>query len=433
MKDSTQAAQNAEDLHRTLLVVDDEPNYRIVLSELLSDEGYTVFTADNAEQAIKIVKDSDLDLVLTDMRMPGKDGIELLHEIKAFNPSLPVIMVTAFGEVDKAVSAMQAGAFNYLTKPFKNEELLISIKKAIDHYSVVKENLQLRDEMKIRYGFASIIGKNMAMQHLYRMIEKVAPTGSSVLITGESGTGKELVAKAIHINSQRKDGPFISVNCAALPENLLESELFGHEKGAFTGAVSLRKGRFELAHQGSLFLDEIGELPLSLQAKLLRILQEQTFERVGGSKSISVDVRIITATNKDLKEEVDNGNFREDLYYRLNVLHIHLPPLRERLDDIPMLVSHFLAKQRQLLGKEKLEIAPEALRFLSRLPWDGNVRELENTIERAAVLCTNGRITAEDVQPDSDPALAKASLERELDLERIIPSGHQTAGGLGHH
>ncbi|MEJ2689367.1 MAG: sigma-54 dependent transcriptional regulator, partial [Deltaproteobacteria bacterium] len=366
MKESSQAVHTANDLHRTLLVVDDEPNYRIVLSELLSDEGYTVFTADNTEQAIKIVKDSDLDLVLTDMRMPGKDGIELLHEIKAFNPSLPVIMVTAFGEVDKAVSAMQAGAFNYLTKPFKNEELLISIKKAIDHYSVLKENLQLREEMKSRYGFSSIIGKNIAMQHIYRMIEKVAPTNSSVLITGESGTGKELVAKAIHINSQRKDGPFISVNCAALPANLLESELFGHEKGAFTGAVSLRKGRFELAHQGSFFLDEIGELPLNLQVKLLRILQEQTFERVGGSKSISVDVRIITATNKDLKEEVEKGNFREDLYYRLNVLHIHLPPLRERLDDIPMLVSHFLTKQKEMLGKEKLDISPDALRFLSR-------------------------------------------------------------------
>ena len=427
MKESNQALQSppTDDLHSTILVVDDEPNYRIVLTELLSDEGYTVFTADSADQALKIAKETDLDLVLTDMRMPGKDGIELLNEIKEFNPSLPVIMVTAFGEVDKAVSAMQAGAFNYLTKPFKSEELLISIKKAIDHYSVVRENLQLRDEMKSRYGFASIIGKNIAMQHLYRMIEKVAPTGSSVLITGESGTGKELVAKAIHINSQRKEGPFISVNCAALPENLLESELFGHEKGAFTGAISLRKGRFELAHMGSLFLDEIGELPLGLQAKLLRVLQEQTFERVGGSKSISVDVRIITATNKDLKEEVDRGNFREDLYYRLNVLHIHLPPLRERLDDIPMLVAHFLAKQKQLLGREKLEIAPEALRFLARLPWEGNIRELENTIERAAILCSDGLITVEDVQPDADHALTDPNLEKELDIDRIISQGNR--------
>jgi len=414
---------SSENKEQMILVVDDEPNYRIVLSELLNDEGYTVFTADSAQQAMNIVKDTDLDLVLTDMRMPGKDGLQLLSEIKSFNSFLPVIMVTAFAEVDKAVTAMQEGAFNYLTKPFKNDELLISIKKAIDHYSVLRENLRLRDEMKTRYGFASLIGKNAAMQHLYAMIEKVAPTNSSILITGESGTGKELVARAVHMNSPRKDAPFISVNCAALPENLLESELFGHEKGAFTGAVSLRKGRFELAHDGSLFLDEIGELPLSLQAKLLRVLQEHTFERVGGSRSISVDVRIITATNKDLREEVDEGNFREDLFYRLNVVHLHLPPLRERLDDIPMLVSHFLNKQKKLLNKDKLEISPEALRFLTRLPWEGNIRELENTIERAAILCSNNRIDPEDVQPDTDMAYANPRLGHDLDIDRIAPPG----------
>jgi len=409
--------------NHTILVVDDEPNYRIVLSELLGEEGYTVFTADNAQQAYDIARDTDLDLVLTDMRMPGKDGLQLLAELKEFNRELPVIMITAFGEVDKAVTAMQAGAFNYLTKPFKNEELLISIKKAIDHYAVLRENSRLREEMNDRYSFANIIGKNRAMQHLYSMIEKVAPTGSSVLITGESGTGKELVAKAIHIYSPRKDAPFISLNCAALPENLLESELFGHEKGAFTGAISLRKGRFELAHHGSLFLDEIGELPLALQAKLLRVLQEQNFERVGGTKSISVDVRIITATNKELKEEVDKGNFREDLYYRLNVVHLHLPPLRERQDDIPMLVAHFLAKQKKLLGRDKLEITPEALRLLIRLPWDGNIRELENTIERAAILCSRDIITAEDVQPEVEPGASEKLLDQEVDIEGMIPAG----------
>jgi len=409
--------------NHTILVVDDEPNYRIVLSELLGEEGYTVFTADNAQQAYDIARDTDLDLVLTDMRMPGKDGLQLLAELKEFNRELPVIMITAFGEVDKAVTAMQAGAFNYLTKPFKNEELLISIKKAIDHYAVLRENSRLREEMNDRYSFANIIGKNRAMQHLYSMIEKVAPTGSSVLITGESGTGKELVAKAIHIYSPRKDAPFISLNCAALPENLLESELFGHEKGAFTGAISLRKGRFELAHHGSLFLDEIGELPLALQAKLLRVLQEQNFERVGGTKSISVDVRIITATNKELKEEVDKGNFREDLYYRLNVVHLHLPPLRERQDDIPMLVAHFLAKQKKLLGRDKLEITPEALRLLTRLPWDGNIRELENTIERAAILCSRDIITAEDVQPEVEPGASEKLLDQEVDIEGMIPAG----------
>jgi len=409
--------------NNTILVVDDEPNYRIILSELLGEEGYTVFTADNAQQAYDIARETDLDLVLTDMRMPGKDGLQLLAELKEFNRDLPVIMITAFGEVDKAVTAMQAGAFNYLTKPFKNEELLISIKKAIDHYAVLRENSRLREEMNDRYSFANIIGKNRAMQHLYSIIEKVAPTGSSVLITGESGTGKELVAKAIHIYSPRKDAPFISLNCAALPENLLESELFGHEKGAFTGAISLRKGRFELAHHGSLFLDEIGELPLPLQAKLLRVLQEQNFERVGGTKSILVDVRIITATNKDLKEEVDKGNFREDLYYRLNVVHLHLPPLRERQDDIPMLVAHFLGKQKKLLGRNKLEIAPEALRLLTRLPWDGNIRELENTIERAAILCSGHTITAEDVQPEVEPGASEKLLDQEVDIEGMIPAG----------
>lgn len=406
-----------------MLIVDDEPNYLIILAELLKDEGYEVLTAGSGEQAIDIVSQSDLDLVLTDMRMPGIDGVELLRRIKEFNRDLPVIMVTAFGEVEKAVAAMQAGAMNYLTKPFNNEELLISIKKGIEHYAIIRENLRLRGDMQSRYGFASIIGKNVMMQHLYRLIEKIAPTASSVLITGESGTGKELVARAIHIHSPRKDKPFISVNCAALPESLLESELFGHEKGAFTGAVSLRKGRFELAHTGTLFLDEIGEMPLSLQAKMLRILQEQTFERVGGSHTLKVDVRIVTATNRDLKEEVEHDRFREDLFYRLNVLHLHMPPLRERIDDIPMLVSHFINQQRKALNRDTLEIAPEALRVLCGLPWEGNVRELENTIERAAILCTGNRIMPEDVQPDAGQPGMSESLNNHIDIDSMVPSG----------
>jgi len=405
----------------TILVVDDEPNYLVVLSELLKEEGFEVFTAQSGEEGLKIAKENDLDLIITDMRMPGMDGLELLKTVKSFNQELPVIMVTAFGEVEKAVVAMKAGAYNYLAKPFSNDELLVNIRKAIEHYSLLRENLRLRDEARIRYGFASIVGKNVRMQGIYNLIEKVAPTPASVLITGESGTGKELVARAIHINSPRENNPFISVNCAALPETLLESELFGHEKGAFTGAVSLRKGRFELADSGTLFLDEIGDIPLPLQAKLLRVLQERSFERVGGNRSINVDVRIITATNKDLKDEVENSRFREDFFYRLNVVHIHLPPLRERSDDIPMLTEHFVSKFAKVLNKPNLQISMEALRFLVSLPWEGNVRELENTIERAAILCSDGMIEPENVYPEMSTIKEDDQWSPDINIEKLIP------------
>lgn len=407
----------------TILVVDDEPNYLIVLSELLQDEGFEVLTAQSGEQGLKHAREVDLDLIITDMQMPGMDGFALLKTVKAINRDLPVIMITAYGEVEKAVMAMQAGAYTYLTKPFNNQELIVNITKAVEHYSLLRENRRLREEVRSRYGFASLVGKNQRMQQIYQLIEKVAPTTASVLITGESGTGKELVARAIHIYSDREKAPFISVNCAALPENLLESELFGHEKGAFTGAVSLRKGRFELADTGTLFLDEIGDIPMTLQAKLLRVLQERTFERVGGSKPLTVDVRFITATNKDLKDEVEKGRFREDLYYRLNVVHVHMPPLRERKDDIPLLIAHFIAKHEKSLGQPGLEISPSALRFLANLPWEGNVRELENTIERATILCTNNRIEPEDVQPDTVATVDPGSPQLAVDLDRLIPSG----------
>lgn len=406
----------------TILIVDDEPNYLIVLSELLKEEGFETLTAQRGEDGLRIVEETDLDLVITDMRMPGMDGVELLRAIKSYNPNLPVIMITAFGEVEKAVIAMKAGAYNYLVKPFNNEELLVNIRKAIEHYSLLRENLRLRDEAKIRYGFSSIVGKNTRMQEIYRLIEKVAPTPASVLITGESGTGKELVARAIHVNSPREKGPFISVNCAALPETLLESELFGHERGAFTGATALRKGRFELADTGTLFLDEIGDIPLSLQSKLLRVLQERSFERVGGDRSIKVDVRIITATNRELKNEVDEGRFREDLYYRLNVLHIHIPPLRERSDDIPMLTEHFINKFAEMLNKPDLKISGEALRYLVGLPWEGNVRELENTIERAAILCSGSLIKTEDVHPDTVSSRETPYWSPDGDFEKFLPT-----------
>jgi two-component system NtrC family response regulator len=405
----------------TILIVDDEPNYLIVLSELLADEGYETLTADNGQQGLEIAKNADIDLVITDMQMPGMDGLTLLNALKELNSALPVIMMTAFGEVDKAVKAMQAGAYNYLTKPFNNDELVANIKKSIDHYQLSKENLRLRHEMQERYSFDQIIGKNIAMQQIYALIEKVAPTPTTVLISGESGTGKELVARALHYNSLRRQAPFISVNCAALPDTLLESEFFGHEKGAFTGAVSLRKGKFEAADSGTIFLDEIGEMQLSLQAKMLRILQEKSFERVGGNKTLHADVRVIAATNKDLKEEVDHHRFREDLYYRLNVVHIHLPPLRDRIDDLPMLADHFVKKYAKQAGRPDLQLSSATIRFLSTLPWEGNIRELENVIERASILCNGKSIEPHDVHPEPDSVSSLAASPHGFDLEQLLP------------
>lgn len=405
----------------SILIVDDEPNYLIVISELLREEGFEVYTAPGGKEALEIVREVDLDLAISDMQMPELDGLQLLAEIKKINAELPVIIITAYAEVDKAVTAMQSGAFSYLAKPFSNDELIININKAAHHYSLLRENVRLRKEIKGTNNFGGMVGKNSKMLEVYELIEKVAPTPASVLITGESGTGKELVAKAIHINSPRESQPFITVNCAALSDNLLESELFGHEKGAFTGAVGMRKGRFELANSGTIFLDEVGEIPLALQSKLLRVLQEKTFERVGGTKTLSVDVRIISASNKDLKEEVIQGNFREDLFYRLNVIHVSLPPLRERVDDMPLLVDFFIQKFAKQLGKDTLQISPEALRLLLTLPWEGNVRELENTIERAAILCNGNIIEAEDVQPESVSVENKSTWSEGVDLFQIIP------------
>ena len=330
-------------------------------------------------------------------------------------------MITAYAEVEKAVAAMQAGAFSYLAKPFSNDELIVNIEKAVKHYALIKENTRLKKEIHSRTDFSGMVGKNPRMLQIYELIEKVAPTPASVLISGESGTGKELVAKAIHLNSPREPYPFIAVNCAALAENLLESEFFGHEKGAFTGAVGMRKGRFELADQGTIFLDEVGEIPLALQSKLLRVLQEKNFERVGGTKTLEVDVRIISASNKDLKEEVAMGRFREDLFYRLNVIHISLPALRERMDDMPLLVAFFIQKFAERLAKNDLRISHEAVRLLMTLPWEGNIRELENTIERAAILCDDNCIQPGDVQPESVDLDNQAAWSLEMDLSQLIP------------
>lgn len=405
----------------TILVVDDEPNYLIIMSELLGEEGFETITANNGNDALQIAQKDDIDLILTDMQMPGMDGFSLLQEIKSSKPNLPVIMITAYGEVEKAVRAMQYGAFSYITKPFNNDELVATIQKALEHCSLAKENTRLRNEARSRYGFDKIIGANKGMQRIYDLIERVAPTPTTVLISGESGTGKELVARALHYNSQRNKKPFMSLNCAALPESLLESELFGHERGAFTGAIAMRKGKFEAADTGTMFLDEIGEMHLPLQAKLLRVLQEKSIERIGGNKTINVDVRIVAATNKNLEKEVKKGNFREDLFYRLNVVSIHIPPLRERIDDIPLLTNHFIKKYASLAGRPDLEISHAALSFLARQPWPGNVRELENAIERATILCNGNEIKVEDIS--STPNTQGSDSTPQTSSFKTLPDG----------
>jgi two-component system NtrC family response regulator len=383
----------------TILIVDDEKNYPPILSAVLQEEGFETLTAGSGPDALRQLENADVDLVLTDMKMPGMDGISLLELIKKKDPDLPVIMMTAYGTVDKAVEAMQKGAYSYILKPFDNKRLVIFVNKAVGMYRVVKDNRRLREDVSNRYCFDNIIGKSKPMREVFRTIEKVAPASATVLIDGENGTGKELVAKAIHFNGPRREKPFVAVNCSALAETLLESELFGHEKGAFTGAVATRKGRFEIADTGTLFLDEIGELSQNLQVKLLRVLQERTFERVGGMRPVTVDVRIIAATNKQLKKEVDAGRFREDLYYRLNVLHIPLPPLRDRREDIRLLVDFFIRKYTEERGSEVpiSGVDHDVARMLFDYSWPGNVRELENVIERAMILCPGGNITVNDL------------------------------------
>ena len=399
----------------TILIVDDEKNYLVVLEALLGPEGYEILTADNARDAIRLIRDSDLDLLITDMKMPGTSGMQLLEESKKIKADLPVIMMTAYGTIEMAVEAMKKRAYDYITKPFQNEELKLTVKKALENYRLIKENRLLSEALSDRYKYGKIIGKSKPMQEIYEMISKVAQSKASVMITGPSGTGKELIAKAIHYGSARKDRPFISVNCGALTETLLESELFGHEKGAFTGAVSMRKGRFELADGGTLFLDEVGDMPPSLQVKLLRVLQEMEFERVGGTKTIRVDVRVLSASNRNIKEVVAEGGFREDLFYRLNVINIEVPSLRERTEDIRLLVNHFIEKYRQDRGKEEIELSPEAWKILYSYTWPGNVRELENIIERAVVLKAD-RV----IGPDDLPA-ELSEKGKEVEVERFIP------------
>lgn len=375
-----------------VLLVDDDETFRAVTRSLLIDSGFKVTICEDVNTAEEALKEREFDLLLTDLVMTGRDGLSLLGSARNLRPSLPVVMITGFASVSSAVEAMKAGAEDYLTKPCSSDELLLKIQRVLEKQHDKRELIRLRAEVSNRFTFGNIIGRSPSMRAVFTLIEQVAETDATVLIQGETGTGKELVAKAVHYNSLRKDRPFVSVNCAALSETLLESELFGHERGSFTGAVKQKLGRFELANKGTLFLDEIGDISQAIQAKLLRVLQEREFERVGGTETIKTDIRIISATNRNLKEGIESGEFREDLYYRLNVMPIILTPLRERVEDIPLLVQKFVEVYSRKNDKQIVGCTPAALEMLTRYPWPGNVRELENLIERAVILCRDSEV-----------------------------------------
>jgi two-component system, NtrC family, response regulator AtoC len=381
---------------RRVLVVDDEENLRLVLKTLLRRHGYEVETASSGEEALGLVDSFGPDVVLTDVRMPKMGGLDLLTTLRAKGNDATVIVMSAYGNMDLAIDAMKTGAYDYVQKPFKPDEVVLALRKAEEREALRRENRALRDEIRKEHRFEDILAKSGRMQEIFRTIAKIADYKTTVLITGESGVGKELVARALHRRS-RRGGPFVAVNCGAIPENLLESELFGHKKGAFTDAVHDRRGLFEEASNGTLFLDEIGELPLALQVKLLRVLEDEKIRRLGDTRDLQVDVRIVAATHRDLPSETKAGRFREDLFYRLNVLHIHCPSLRERREDIPLLIDHFVARNNVRLGTAIRGLDTEARRLLYEYSWPGNVRELENTIERAMVLAESDQLVAADL------------------------------------
>jgi DNA-binding NtrC family response regulator len=385
----------------TILIVEDEPKMQRLLELNLAEEGYTTHSAASAEAALGFLRQEGADLVVTDLRLPGMNGLEFLQAVKRTNAGLPVIVMTAYGTVETAVEAMKAGASDYVLKPFALEEIKLIIRKELDVHRLREENRSLREALGHRYEFKNIVARSPRMQEALGTVELVAPTNSTVLLGGESGVGKDLVARAIHEHSRRASGPFVKINSTAIPENLLESELFGYEKGAFTGAVTSKPGKFELADKGTIFLDEIGDVPPAVQVKLLRVLQEREFERLGGTKTLKVDVRLIAATNRDLRVALEQGTFREDLYYRLNVVPINIPPLREHKEDIPYLVDHFIARFARESGKSITGITPAAMKSLGEFHWPGNVRELENIIERAVALSTGPVIDVGDIQLDS--------------------------------
>ena len=418
---------------QTILLTDDDKAHRTMLKAHLSGAGYDLIEADDGDVAVHLVRERSVDLVLLDLKMQRMDGMEALAEIHKLKPELPVIIITAFSSVENAVEAMKQGAFDYVTKPVDSDALQLTVQRALDFKSLERENVALKQRLGEKFDLGNLIGSSQPMQELAETLALVAPSDATVLITGESGTGKELVAGAVHHNSRRREFPFIKVNCAALHENLLESELFGHEKGAFTGAAEQRKGRFELADQGTLFLDEIGDMSLTTQAKILRVLQEGEFERLGGSKTIKVDVRLLAATHKNLEQMVEAGGFRQDLFFRLNVVPLHLPPLRERPMDIPALAEHFLELYSKKNRKDIRSFQPEAMEALLAYLWPGNIRELENAVERATILCLEEEIALQHLplpirQAYTDnadrpfairPGLTLKDMEKELILSTL--------------
>ena len=399
-----------------VIIIDDEKSLLDLLSVVFKKEGYGVKTALSAAKAFEIIDREDIDLVVTDIKMPETDGMEVLRHVRETRPDVPVVMITAYGSINQAVETLKAGALDYVVKPFDVEELKIIVARGLAERRLKQENIRLKRDLKERYSFENMIGKSRAMQEIYTLIEKVASTDSTVLVTGESGTGKEMAARAIHFQSGRRDNQFVSINCAALPENLLESELFGHTKGSFTGAVADKKGMFEVATRGTLFLDEVGEMSPWTQVKLLRALQERKVRRVGGTEEIAVDVRIIAATNRDLKKRILEGKFREELFYRLNVISFDMPPLRRRTEDIPLLVTFFLQKYCDRLAKKTKRFTPEVIGLLEAYAWPGNIRELENVIERIVAIedretVTVGCLPKEIISPQ------KAKLETQYFFE----------------
>ena len=402
-----------------ILIVEDEEIQRIALQDDLRDAGYDTTAVENAERALELTEGEHFDIVLTDLKMPGMDGLALLERIKKAQPDVTVVVMTAYGTVDSAVSAMKQGAYDYLTKPFDSDELLLLLQRITNYRQVVAENVRLKQELETRHAFGKLIGKSKAMHEVYKQLEVVAPTDTTALIVGETGTGKEMVANAIHYNSHRKDKPFIKVSCAMLSKEILESELFGHDRGAFTGAIKQKKGRFELANGGSIFLDEVDDIPVELQVKLLRVLEERTFERVGGTQTLEADVRVIAATKKELRKLVAEGQFREDLFYRLNVYPIHLPPLRERKEDIELLFKKFISEFRP--GRIP-EIDPAVFKHLMDYAWPGNVRELKNVAERLTLACQCDPIVPDclPLEVCSTPASPMPVLERPISLEATV-------------
>ena len=423
-----------------ILIVDDDAAHLHMLRTILKSQGHAVDSATDGEDAIRMVKDTPCDLILMDVRMANIGGIEALRQIKEFNPAIPIIIMTAYSSVDTAVEAMKLGAYDYLTKPLNFEELKLIIDRAMEHLQLTLENRSLKEQAAAENRFSEIIGSGSSMKQVVDMARIVAPTEATVLITGESGTGKELFAKAIHANSERKNGLLVTVNCAALTETLLESELFGYEKGAFTGADRQRNGRFMQADKGTIFLDEIGEIPMSMQAKILRTIQEREIQRLGSDKTLQVDVRIIAATNRNLEDDVKEGKFREDLFYRLNVMNLHIPPLRERQDDISLLAMHFLKKYALKNRKDLRGFTPVAMDILAKSGWPGNVRELENVIERAVILAMSAYISDKDLPPSLMATYRKDNKEKvpasglggksldEIESQAIAETLEQTQG-----